>query len=61
MTDNWLEEFLQEKVNEVALKLIEECPDIAKNDPKRIGEMARMIVLDAFAKTVEVFEPTKKE
>ena len=59
MTDNWLEDFLQEKVNEVALKLIKECPDIAKNEPKRIGEMSRMIVLDAFAQTVDEFGATE--
>ena len=43
---NALETLLQEKVNEVALILIEKYPDVAKNDPKKIGEMAREIVLN---------------
>ena len=53
MSDNWLEEFLQEKVNEVATRLIKECPEIAKNDPKRIGKMAKAIVFEAASQAVD--------
>jgi len=57
--DNGLEKMMQEKVNEVALILIKECPEIAKSDPKRIGKMAKMMVFDAMNKTIDQF--TKKE
>ena len=43
MTDQ-LEQILQEKVNMVAEVLIQKYPEIAKNDPKQIGKMAKEIV-----------------
>ena len=43
MTDQ-LEQILQEKVNMVAEVLIQKFPEIAKNDPKQIGKMAKEIV-----------------
>lgn len=44
MTDQ-LETILQEKVNQVAKTLIRQYPEIAKNNPKLIGKMAKEIVL----------------
>ena len=56
-----LEVFLQDKVNEVAIRLIVECPEIAKNDPKRIGKMAKAIVFDAMNKAIVQFAEMTKE
>lgn len=41
-----LEKILQEKVNMVAMVLIEKYPEIAKNNPKQIGKMAKKIVFE---------------
>jgi len=41
-----LETILQEKVNMVAKVLIEKYPEVAKNDPKQIGKMAKEIVFN---------------
>ncbi|MFA5424850.1 MAG: hypothetical protein WC374_13430 [Phycisphaerae bacterium] len=41
-----MEEFLQQKVNEIAAALSVEFPQIAENDPAEIGRMAKQIVLD---------------
>ena len=46
-TTSDFEKFVQEKVNEVAMILIEKCPEIAKNNPKQIGAMAKKMVFDA--------------
>ena len=54
MTTNWMEEIVQEKVNEVAKILIAQFPEIAQNEPKRIGKMARMMVLDAAEKATDI-------
>ena len=41
-----LETILQEKVNMVAKVLIEKYPEVAKNDPKQTGKMAKEIVFN---------------
>lgn len=43
--DQGLEEYAQEKVNMVAQELIRTYPEIAENDPKQIGKMARDITI----------------
>ena len=55
-----LEDYLQGKVNEVAEKLIIEFPTIAKDDPKRIGKMAKAIVFDAMPKAIDKFTAIQK-
>ena len=47
MTNKEFENYVQNKVNEVAQMLIEKCPDIAENNPKQIGAMAKKMVNDA--------------
>jgi len=54
MTSNQaLEQYLQEKVNEVAKMLIELDPETAENNPKQIGKMAKMMVFDAMNKAID--------
>jgi len=38
------------------LILIKECPEIAKNNPKQIGKMAKMMVFDAMNKTIDQWQ-----
>lgn len=45
MTDQ-IEKILQEKINQVAMILIERYPEIAANEPKKIGKMAKEIVFN---------------
>ena len=58
MTSNQaLEQYLQEKVNEVAKMLIELGIELdletAENNPKQIGKMAKMMVFDAMNKAID--------
>ena len=39
-----LEQIIQDKIDMVAEALIQKYPEIAKNDPKQIGKMAKEIV-----------------
>ena len=39
-----MEEFLQQKVNEIAAALSVDFPETAKNNPAEIGKMAKEIV-----------------
>ena len=39
-----LEQIIQDKIDMVAESLIQKYPEIAKNDPKQIGKMAKEIV-----------------
>lgn len=48
-----MEEFLQQKVNEIAAALIAEFPEIARDDPAEIGKMAKEIVFGQYIKQLE--------
>jgi hypothetical protein len=53
MTDQ-LEQILQEKINMVAKVLIQQYPEIAKNNPKQIGKMAKEIVFELALKAADI-------
>lgn len=45
-TEQGIIDFVQNRVNMVAEILINEMPEIAKNHPKEIGEMAKKMVFE---------------
>lgn len=49
-----LEALAQEKINQVAMMLIEKCPEIAKDNPKQIGAMAKKMVFDAMNAAADI-------
>ena len=60
MSDKF-EELMQEKINAVAAVLIERYPEIAKNDPKRIGRMAKDIVFTLANVAVDIVNEEQKK
>ena len=49
-----LEEYLQQKVNDMAVELAKQFPEIAENNPLEIGRMAKQMVLDMAKLAVEI-------
>jgi len=49
-----LTEYAQQKVNKVAMMLIDKYPEIAQNNPLEIGRMAKDIVLNALKAAAEI-------
>lgn len=55
MSREEFEKYVQGKIDKVAAMLIAERPDIAKNNPKQIGIMAKMMTFAAMNQAINNF------